>query len=105
MYNDTVLNANSNTDLALNCLVDMAHPLSLCKWNQGRKVEATNSRVGLLKKVVTQHNVHMSVADWPLEHPDLLLNLTQHFDVGTGPLSTKVVQKSILGPPVIGLLG
>ena len=53
MYNDTVLNANSNTDLALNCLVDMAHPLSLCKWNQGRKVEATNSRVGLLKKVVT----------------------------------------------------
>ena len=105
MYNNIAKNANNNTDLALNCFVNVAHPLPLRKGNQGRKVEATHSRVGLLQKMVTQHNVNVSVADWPLPHPHLMLDLAQHLDIGTGPPSTKVVKKSILRPPVVGLLG
>ena len=83
----------------------MVHPLSFGEGNQGGEIEPLNLRIGLLKEVVVQNDVYVPVAHGPLDHPHLLLNLTQHFDVGTGPPSTEVIKKCILGPSLPRLVG
>ena len=83
----------------------MVHPLSFGEGNQGWEIEPLNLRVGPLKEVVVQNDVDVSVAHGPLDHPHLLLDLTQHLDVGTGPSSTEVIKKSILRPSLPRLVG
>ena len=80
-----------NHNLALRGFVDMTHPLSLRDGHQGREVKSSDSRVGLLHKVVAKDNVDVPRANRPPEHAHLLLDVPQHLDVRTSPPSTQVV--------------
>ena len=79
----------------------MAHPLSLGKRHQGGEMKTPNLSICLFHEVVAQDNVHMPVADRPLEQTHLVLDLTQHLDIRARPSTTDVVKEGILGPPVI----
>ena len=68
-------------------------------------MKAANLVVDALQEVMTQDNVNMPGTDWPPRHSHLILDGIQHLDVRTWPVPRGIVPKSILGPPVVALLG
>ena len=94
-----------NTNLALMRLVDMAHSQSLRDGQQGGEMKSPDLRVGFLHEVVAEDNVDVPGTDRPSEHAHLLLDIAHHLDVRARPPSRHVVEKSIFGPPIFGLVG